>query len=182
MVQRARSAVTEAQKDDFYKTATEHARRAAGAATGFDPSAVREALLGGHDVDLASSGAAADLVHLVAAMGMGVEEVGPEAFADAIAATGYFPQMSAQEWRDAMIEAFASGAFAEELAALGRLDPVSAVENAGIERLREARKVAVGLAGFGAMLLMHGTAHARYPRPFGTARQGQRNRGRAGAD
>lgn len=156
MVQRARFAVTETQKDDFYKTATGHARRAAGAATGFDPSAVREALLGGHDADLGSSGVPADLVHLVAAMGMGVEEVGPEAFAEAIAATGYLPQMSAQEWRDAMIEVFATGALAEELAGLGRLDPASAVENAGIERLREARKVAVGLAGFGAMLLMHG--------------------------
>jgi hypothetical protein len=30
------------------------------------------------------------------------------------------------------------------------------VENAGIERLREAREVAIGLAGFGATLLMHG--------------------------
>jgi hypothetical protein len=55
-----------------------------------------------------------------------------------------------------MIGAFASGAFAKEFAALGRLDPASAVENAGIERLREAREVAVDLAGFGAMLLMHG--------------------------
>jgi hypothetical protein len=63
--------------------------------------------------------------------------------------------MSAQEWRDAMIEAFASGTYAEDLAALARFDPASAVENAGIQRLREAREVAVGLAGFGALLLMH---------------------------
>ena len=33
----------------------------------------------------------ADLVHLVAAIGMGVEEVGAEAFADAITASGLFP-------------------------------------------------------------------------------------------
>jgi len=155
MVQRARAAATETQKDDFYATAAEHARRAAGTATGFDPSVIREALLSDRDVDLVSGGVPGDLVHLVAAMGLGVEEVGPEAFAEAIAATGYFPEMSVQEWRDVMIGAFASGAYAEEFAALGRLDPASAVENAGIERLREAREVAVGLAGFGAMLLMH---------------------------
>jgi hypothetical protein len=103
-----------------------------------------------------SSGEPADLVHLVAAIGMGVEEVGAEAFADAITATGLFPQLSAQEWRDAMNEAFVSGTYAKEFAALARFDPASAVENAGIERLREAREVAIGLAGFGATLLTHG--------------------------
>ena len=156
MLQRARSSVTEAQKDDFYAIAAGQTRRGAGAAGVFDPSAVREALLGGCDVDLVSSGKPTDLVHLVAAIGLGVEEVGAEAFADAITATGLFPQLSAQEWRDAMIESFASGAYAEEFAALARFDPASAVENVGIERLRQAREVAVGLAGFGAMLLMHG--------------------------
>jgi hypothetical protein len=156
MLQRARSAVTEAQRDDFYAIASKQARREAGADVGFDPSAVRQALLSGRDVDLASSGEPADLVHLVAAIGLGAEEVGAEAFADAITATGWFPQLSAQEWRDAMIEAFASGAYAKELAALARFDPASAIETAGIERLRQAREVATGLAGLGAMLLMHG--------------------------
>jgi hypothetical protein len=156
MVQRARSAATEAQKDDFYAAAAEHARRSAGTATGFDPSVMREALLSGRDLEPAPSGVPADLVHLVAAMGLGAEEVGPEALAEAIAATGYFPQVSAQEWRDAMIGAFTSGAYAEEFAALARLDQAGAVENAGVERLREARQTAIGLAGFGAMLLMHG--------------------------
>jgi len=41
MLQHARSAVTEAQKDDFYAITAGQARRAAGAAGGFDPSAVR---------------------------------------------------------------------------------------------------------------------------------------------
>jgi hypothetical protein len=181
MVQRARSAVTEAQKDEFYAAAAGHVRRAAGAATGVDPSAVREALLEVHDIDLGSGGGPADLVHLVAAMGMGIEEVGPEAFAEAIAATGYFPQMSAQEWRDTMTEVFASGAVAEELAAPGKLDPASAVENASIERLREARKVALGLAGFGATLLMHGLLMPDTP-GLSAPRQDRRDGGRAGAD
>ena len=155
LLQRARSAVTEAQKDDFYAEAAKGARREAGAATGFDPTAVREALLGGRDIAFSSSGSPADLAHLAAAIGMGPEEVGPEAFADAIVASGWFPQMSAQEWRDVTIEAFASGAYAKQFTALASFDPASAVENAGIERLREAREVAAGLAGFGAMLLMH---------------------------
>jgi hypothetical protein len=156
MLQRARSAVTEAQRDEFYATAAGQARRTAGAASMFDPSVVREALIAGRDIDLPSGGAPTDLVHLVAAIGLGVEEVGAEAFADAIIATGSYPQMSAQEWRDAVNDAFASGAYSESFAALARFDPASAVENAGIQRLREAREVTIGLAGLGALLLMHG--------------------------
>lgn len=155
MVQRARSAVTEAQKDDFYARAAGHARREAGAVAGFDPLAVREALLSGRDIALAPGGPPVNLVHLVTAIGLGVGEVGAEAFGDAITATGMFPQLSQQEWRDAMIEAFASGTYAREFAALARFDPASTLENAGIDRLREAREVAIGLAGFGGMLLMH---------------------------
>lgn len=131
ILQRARSAVTEAQKDDFYAIAAERARRGPDAASGFDPSAVREALLSGGDVQFASSGTRTDIVHLVAAMGLGAEEVGAEAFADAIAASGLFPQPSAPEWREMMNEAYASGAYTEEFAALARLDRAKAVENAG---------------------------------------------------
>lgn len=156
MLQRARSAVTEEQKDDFYAALAGQRRQIARAAAGPDPSAMREALLSGRDVGLISRGEPADLVHLVAAVGLGVEEVGAESFADAITAAGLFPQLSAQEWRDAMIEAFASGAFARDFAALARFDPASAVESADIDRLRQARGVALGLAGFGALLLMHG--------------------------
>lgn len=156
MLQHARSAVSEAQKDDFYATAAGQARRAANVTRMFDPSVVREALIAGREVELPSGGAPVDLVHLLAAIGLGVEEVGAEAFADAISATGDHHQMSAQEWRDAMNEAFISDAYVEAFAALARFDPASAVENAGIESLREARETAIGLAGFGALLLMYG--------------------------
>jgi hypothetical protein len=91
MLQRARSAVTEEQKDSFYAVAAGQARQLVAAAAGFDPSAVREALLNGRDVNLAASGDPVDLVHMLAAAGLGVEEVGAEAFADAITATGLFP-------------------------------------------------------------------------------------------
>lgn len=152
MLQRARSAVTEVQKDDFYAIATEDARRGPAAAGVFDPSAVREALLNGRDAHPAPDRTRTNLVYLLVAMGQGFEEVGAEAFADGMTASGLFPQLSAQEWRDAMIEA---DTCAEAFAALTRLDPVKALENADIERLRQAREVATGLAGFGGMLVMH---------------------------
>jgi hypothetical protein len=155
MLRRARAAVTEAQKDDFYEAAAAQARRGVDVPAGFDPSAAREALLSGQEIPFDSNGPRTDLVHLIAALGLGVEEVGAEAFADAIAATGLFPQLSAQEWRDAMIEAHASDAYAEEFAALARFDPAKALENADIAQLRQAREVATGLGGFGALLLMH---------------------------
>lgn len=155
MLQRARAAVTEAQQDKFYEDAALLARRNPDRAAGLDPSAVRAALLSGRDIPSGASGTRHDVVHLVAALGLGAEEVGAEAFADAIAATGMFPQMSAQEWRDVMIAAYACGDCAAELAALVRFDPAAALENAGIERLRQAREVATGLAGFGSLLLMH---------------------------
>ena len=158
MLQRARAAVTEAQKDDFYAVAAEQARRGPDSAAGFDPAAVREALLSGRDIPkdaFASSGPRTDIVHYIAALGLGLEEVGAEAFADAIAATGLFPQLSPQQWRDAMIEADTCDNCAEALAALTRFDPAAALENADIERLRRAREVATGLAGFGGMLVTH---------------------------
>jgi hypothetical protein len=155
MLQRARAVVTEAQQDKFYEDATELARRNPDRATGMDPSAMRAALLSGEDIPAGANGGHNDVVHLIAAFGLGAEEVGAEALADAIAATGMFPQMSAQELRDAMVAAYASGAYAAEFAALVRFDPAEALENADIERLRQAREVAAGLAGFGSLLLMH---------------------------
>ncbi len=155
MLQRARAAVTEAQQDKFYEDAAALARRNPDRAAGMDPSAMRAALLSGRDIPSVASGTHNDVVHLIAALGFGAEEVGAEALADAIAASGMFPQMSAQEWRDAMIAAYASGAYTAELAALVRFDPAEALETVGIERLRQAREVAAGLAGFGSLLLMH---------------------------
>lgn len=155
MLQRARAAVTEEQKDDWYAIAAEGARRGPDAGRGMNPSEVREALLSGRDVNNAPHGTRTDLVYLLAAMGRGVEEVGPELLADAFAATGLFPQLSAQEWRDTMIEVDASGAYADEFAGLTRTDPVKALENASIEQLRQARQVATGLAGFGGTLMMY---------------------------
>jgi len=54
-----------------------------------------------------------------------------------------------------MIEADTCDTCAEAFAALTRLEPVRALENAGIERLCQAREVAMGPAGFGGMLIMH---------------------------
>jgi hypothetical protein len=158
LLQRAHAAVTEAQKDDFYAVAAQQARRGPDSAAGFDPEAMREALLSSRDIPkdaFPSSGTRTDLVHYIAVLGLGIEEVGAEAFADAMVASALFPQLSAQQWRDAMIEAEACDTCAEAFAELTRLDSAEALENAGIERLRQAREVAIGLAGFGGMLVMH---------------------------
>jgi hypothetical protein len=158
MLQRARAAVTEAQKDDFYAVAGEQARRGPDPVTGFDPAAVREALLSGQDIPndaFTFSGPRADVVHFFMALGQGIEEVGPELFADAIAATGLYPQLTAQQQRDTMTEACACDTCTETFATLMRFDPAEELENAGIERLRRAREVAIGLAAFGVMLMMH---------------------------
>ena len=154
MLQRARASVTEAQKDDFYAAAATLTRRGSDVPV-LDPSAVREALLGSKDLAIASSGPRTDIVHLVATMGLGAEEVGAEAFADAMSATGMFPQMSAQEWRDTMMEAWSCGDCAGLLAALTRFDLAEEVENASIEQLHQAREATIGLAGAGALLMMH---------------------------
>lgn len=125
---------------------------------GADPVSLREALLSGRDIPedaFGSSGSRTDIVHYIAALGLGVDEVGAEAFADAITVTGLLPQLSAQQWRDAMIEADASRTYAEAFAPLTRFDPAEELENADIERLRQAREAAIGLAGFGGMLVMH---------------------------
>jgi len=65
----------------------------------------------GHgDVHSVSSGGRAHIVHL-SPRWAGRRGVDTEAFVDAIAASGLFPQLSGQEWRDVMIEAYVSGAY-----------------------------------------------------------------------
>ena len=153
MLQRARAAITEAQKDAFYDAAVTLSHR--GAAAEFDPSAMREALLNGQDIPSPPPGSRSEVVHLVAAMGFGAEEVGPDAFADALVATGLFPQGSVEEWREVMTEAFKCESCAKDLLTLAHFDPVAALNSADITQLRQAREVFTGLAGFGALLLMH---------------------------
>jgi hypothetical protein len=155
MLELGRAAVTEVQKDDFYATAAAKARRSVDAAVGFDPVELRDSLLSGRDIPASGSSARTDIVHLVAAVGLGAEEIGAEALVDAFAASGLFPQVATQQLRETMIEAFECGDCAELLAALGNFDPVRRLEEASIDDLRQAREVATGLAGFGALLLMH---------------------------
>ena len=158
LIQQARAAVTEADKDEFYDAATERAHRGRNTPAGFDPAAVREALLAHHDIpeDVFCTGARrTDTVHYLAALGFGPEDVGPDALAEAIAASGLFPQISAESLRDALTEAMSSRRAADELAQIISFDPAELLENAGNPRLRRAREVAIGLAGFGSLLLMH---------------------------
>lgn len=97
----------------------------------------------------------AAVVHLATALGLGYEAVGGEALADAYSASGLFPQVSQQELRDALLDAELSGQFDAVFARLGRFDPVAAVQSASIQQLRRGREVTLGLAGFGALYMMH---------------------------
>ena len=128
-----RSADSRADRDLTARLAARPAKRCSAAGT--SPRALSP-----------SAGSHTDVVHYIVALGLGVEEVGAEAFAEAIAATGLYPQLSAQQWRDAMIEAYACGTCAGAFAALTRFDPAAALENADIERLRQRREVAIGAA------------------------------------
>jgi hypothetical protein len=75
MLQRARAAITEAQKDAFYDAAVTLSHR--GAAAEFDPSAMRKALLNGQDIPSPPPGSRSEVVHLVAAMGSGPRRWAP---------------------------------------------------------------------------------------------------------
>lgn len=155
LLQRARSALTEEQMDDFFKQSSKRVRLSAGDDVGFDPEAMREALIERRDVseDAGLRVTPIHLVNLAVALGQGIEEIGADALADVTSVVGVFPQTSAEEWREAVNEAFASGKFMKLTAGLMPGDQAEALETAGIEGLRQAREVAIGLAGFGALLV-----------------------------
>lgn len=155
MVQRARAAVTEQQKNALYK-ALDASRRTPTAA-GFDANAVRTALQQGDELPDTAFGTrpGAAVVHLATVLGMGYDEVGGQALADAYAASGLLPHVTQEEWREALLDAELSGQFDAFFARLGRFDPVAAVQSASVEQLRRAREVTLGLAGFGSFYLMH---------------------------
>jgi hypothetical protein len=129
-------------------------------AIALDPEAMREVLLTGTDTDDAfvALGSLKDVaVQLVAAMAFGVEETSPEPIIGLAEAAGLLPPDAAAQWRQQIEAAQLAGTFdPDQYAEISSFDNVHQLETAGIERLRRARQVAVGLSGFGALLLMHG--------------------------
>jgi hypothetical protein len=169
LLQLARSARTDSQLDDFYRAAGD-ALRGASPPPAFDAAAVRHAALTGEDPGRgllpAAANARGGLIQLIAATGMGIGEVGPDALADGLAASGMFPGIPAGDWVPTLARlegseplgevGIALGQHAGLAVSFGRYDPLALVKLANAEHLRRARTVLYGLAGMGGLYLMHG--------------------------
>lgn len=118
------------------------------------PGLVRAALMA--DEDLPQGPAFTGMVHLVAALGVGAQEVGGDALAEAFAAFGMFG-LEAEDWAR-MLGAAERGE--APLVDWGMLDVWAdgrrQAERAGEEELVRARTVLVGLQGFYVLYMMHG--------------------------
>ncbi|WP_455362137.1 hypothetical protein [Streptomyces sp. SYSU K21746] len=95
------------------------------------------------------------MVHLVAAIGLGPEEVGAEALAEAFAATG-MSGPAVEDWALMLGAAERGEGPPLEWELLdGRTDLLGQVELASDEELMRARTVLIGLRPFDAMYIMH---------------------------
>ncbi|MGW3660037.1 hypothetical protein ACWD6R_32310 [Streptomyces sp. NPDC005151] len=95
------------------------------------------------------------IVHLLAAVGMGPDEVGADAMAHAFAATGMFG-LPAPEWAQMLSAAERGDGPAVDWSLLDRaFDPLAQAQRAVYQDLLDARTVLTGLRGFGAMYFMH---------------------------
>lgn len=166
----AGSARTEAEQDDFYRAAGDAVGRVS-APLVFDAVAVRDALLTGADpgdglLQIGAADARAGLIHLTAAIGMGIDEVGSDALSEALANSGTFPSMSADGLADALADFERSGETGNAVISLGQRDPLvvtfgrydllALAQLANADHLRRAREVLYGLAGMGALYMSYG--------------------------
>lgn len=155
---KARAAVTDEQVDEFFEDARKRVRYPSDAPGSMDPGTVREAILRGEDIPedaFRSDMKSVHAVRLLAALGLGAEEIGAELFADTITASGMMPGLSGGRLRAVTEDTFACDSCMEQIAQLSRFDEAEALERAGIEQLRRAREIWAGLAGCGAHLMMH---------------------------
>jgi hypothetical protein len=162
LFQRARSARTEAERDDFYDTADTAVRSWPRPAAGFDPAVMREALLAHQDPPhgTVKSGqqVRSGMIQLIAAAGMGYGEVPADLFAEAIADVGLVSGMSdaaAQRVvaRLVQLNELPASSLAELL--ITRYDPLEILSLANAELLQEARTAAWGMAAMGSVHLLH---------------------------
>ncbi len=109
------------------------------------------------DEDLPDDGPPpAAVVHLAAAIGLGPEEVGADALAEAFAAMGVFG-LTAEDWARMLGAAELGEAPAVDWSPLGRVTlPLEQARRASWEELIRARAVLTGLRPFYALYVMHG--------------------------
>lgn len=117
------------------------------------PAVVRAALEAGEDVPEGSA-VFAGVVHLVAAIGLGVEEVGVDALAESFAALGMFG-LSVQDWEQMLGAAERGEGPPVDWGLLQQADVLGPVQWACHEDLLRAREVLLGLQGFYVMYVWH---------------------------
>ncbi|MER5914985.1 hypothetical protein ABT124_32110 [Streptomyces sp. NPDC001982] len=156
LVEFARSAAEagEEGQDALYAAAGQLVAPRRGAA---NPALVRAALEAGEDVPVEVEGPESrGMVHLVAAIGLGVQEVGAEALAEAFAAFGMFG-LTVEDWAQMLGAAERGEGPPVDWGLLERhADAVSVVRRARDEELVRARTVLLGLRWFYLLYVMHG--------------------------
>ncbi|MEU3290517.1 hypothetical protein [Streptomyces longwoodensis] len=121
------------------------------------PAQVRAALVTGRDVPAEAEGPDfGSMVHLAAAVGLGAQEVGADALAEALAAFGMFG-LTAEDWAQMLSAAERGEAPGADWGALRQnADMVAGVQRASDEELVRAREVLAGLRGFYGLYVLHG--------------------------
>ncbi|MFE9291966.1 hypothetical protein [Streptomyces olivaceus] len=122
-----------------------------------NPALVRAALEAGGDVPVGAGGPdGRSMVHVAAAIGLGAQEVGADALAEAFAAFGLFG-LTAEDWAQ-MLGAAERGEGPEVDWGLlqQNADIVAQVQRASEEELLRAREVLVGMRMFYALYVLHG--------------------------
>ncbi|MFF2308169.1 hypothetical protein ACFVVP_37385 [Streptomyces sp. NPDC058128] len=95
------------------------------------------------------------MVHLVAALGLGPQEVGAEALAEGFAALGMFG-LTAETWEQMLGAAERGEGPPVPWELLGEVDALEQVRRVGDEELVRARTVLIGLRSFYAIYMLHG--------------------------
>ncbi|MFC9250399.1 hypothetical protein [Amycolatopsis thailandensis] len=163
LLRMARQASTEDDLDVYYRRADGLLHSDETVGIQWTPGVVRRALLDGEDLPDAPANKYGDLraslLHLTAAIGIGVDEVGTDLIAEAIASLMEeinIPADALEDITEALRDPQRSQHVREALAYAKSKDPLDAVRKADGQQLRHARKVAYGLAGCGGLYLFHG--------------------------
>ncbi|MFJ7772647.1 hypothetical protein ACIQ1J_30745 [Streptomyces sp. NPDC097107] len=121
-----------------------------------NPALVRAALEAGEDVPVDAEGDFRSMVHLVAAVGLGGQEVGSDALAEAFAAFGMLG-LTVEDWAQMLGAAERGEGPPVDWGQLQQhADLVGQVQRAGDEELVRARTVMIGLRGFYGLYVLHG--------------------------
>lgn len=155
MASLARAASGEAEQDAFFEETSLTARAMRWPV--WNVEAMRQALMSGTDLPRTAfreETMDAATAQLLAATGFGAGELDADALADMVAVTGFFPQIPVEVLRQHLREAELEGR--PLLPPSASEGPSETLIGATDDALRRSRTVALGLQGFGTVLLMHG--------------------------